>query len=277
MHTPVTANQLTLAQPVIAAFAAYLITFNDWRHLVLGVLLFEFRSLLDCADGTLARAKRTASPNGHALDALCDWLSVVFLYIGVYMHFALHPPPAGAWSAYLPMGLVIAVSLAQGAVRSFSHDYYMRKYGSILEQGRDETVEDLRSRQLALAEDSPLLARAEAWIGRCQHLIFQHEYFRPERSKSISGDQARWFAAQRHSPMMRLIQRLWSVSNGDAYIRLTILSVLAGHVWMWELQLFWATAGVVWIVALLWLNAWFVRRSTEADAAFPELSPTIER
>jgi hypothetical protein len=268
-------------QPLIAALAAFLITFDDWRFLVAGALTFELRSLLDCADGTLARAKKTASPNGHALDALCDWLSVVFLYIGIYMHFVLHPPAPlvgtpptpgillalGEWSAVVPMGAVIGLALFQGAMRSFAHDYYMRKYGSILETGRDETVEALRDKQRALLANSPFMAKVEAWIGRCQHLSFQHEYFDAERSKSISGEQARLFVAHRHGPMMKLIQWLWSISNGDAFIRLTVLSVLAGHAWMWELQLFWATAGFMWIVAVMWLNAWFVRRATEAVPA----------
>lgn len=266
MHTPITANQVTLVQPVIAAIAAYLITFEDWRYMVVGALVFELRSLLDCADGTLARAKRTASPNGHALDAICDWASVVILYIGIYVHFVLHPPPPGEWSAYLPMGMMIGLSLVQGALRSFGHDYYMRKYGSILETGRDETVEELRERQRALAADSPFMARVEVFIGRCGHLFFQQEVFDVVRSRSISGEQASLFSAQRYSPMMKLIQWLWSVSNGDAYIRLTIFSVLLGHAWMWELQLFWATAGFAWIVSVLYLNAWFVRRATEAVA-----------
>src|SRR5690606_16174055 len=89
VKTRVTANQVTLIQPVIAAVAGYLITFHDWRYLVLGALTFELRSMLDCVDGTLARAKKSANPNGHALDAICDWLGVVFLYLGIYFHFRL--------------------------------------------------------------------------------------------------------------------------------------------------------------------------------------------
>src|SRR5688572_15036810 len=62
VKTRVTANQVTLIQPVIAAVAGYLITFHGWRYLVLGALTFELRSMLDCVDGTLARAKKSANP-----------------------------------------------------------------------------------------------------------------------------------------------------------------------------------------------------------------------
>lgn len=260
--TPVTANQVTLIQPVIAAIAGYLITFHDWRYLILGAAVFEFRSLLDCVDGTLARAKKSASPNGHALDAICDWLGVVFLYAGVYFHFRLHPPPDGEWAAYVPMGAVIGLSLFQGAMRSFGADYYMRKYGSILNTGRDETVEDLREKQLALKPDSPFMAKVEAWIGRCQHLSFQHEYFDAEKTQTLSNDQVSAIVDQRHSGAMKAIAFLWSVSNGDFFIRLTIVSVFLGHAWMWQLQLFWATFGFLWIVGVMWLNGWFIKRRT---------------
>ncbi len=263
VKTPITANQVTLAQPVIAALAGYLITFNDWRYLVAGALVFELRSCLDCVDGTLARAKQTSSPNGHALDAMCDWLSVVFLYLGIFFHFYFTPPPSGAWEAYLPMGAIIGLSLFQGAMRSFAADYYMRKFGSIIATGRDETVEDLRKTQLALHAGSSFWARVEAWIGRCQHLSFQHEYFDAERTQSISRDQAQILAAQRNGPAMAAIARLWSISNGDFFIRVSVLSLLLGHRWMWELQLFWASVGFVWIVGVIWLNGWFVRRAIE--------------
>jgi phosphatidylglycerophosphate synthase len=266
VKTPITANQVTLVQPLIAAVAGYLISFGDWRYMALGALTFELRSLLDCVDGSLARAKKTSSPNGHALDALCDWLGVVFLYGGIYAHFLFNPPPVGGWSAYLPMGAVIGLALFQGAMRSFAHDYFMRKFGSILETGRDETVEDLRDKQRALRPDSPFMAKAEAWIGRCQHLSFQLEYFDVERSKSISGEQAQLFAAQRGTGPMKLIQWLWSISNGDAFIRISVVAVLLGHSFLWELMLFWAGIGFAWIVAAMLLTSWFVKRATERTA-----------
>jgi len=264
VKTPITANQVTLIQPLIAALAGYLIMHEDWRYLVLGALTFELRSLLDCTDGTLARAKQSASSGGHALDALCDWLGVTFLYVGVYVHFRFHPPPDGVWSAYLPMGAIVAISLAQGALRSAAHDYFMRKFGSILATGRDETVEDLRDKQRALRPDSPFTDKAEAWIGRWQHVLFQHERFDVARTRSIKGRQAQLLIDQRHSFFMGLIARLWSISGGDFFIRLTVLSVIAGHHWMWELQLFMASLGFLWIVAVVWLSSWFIRRATEA-------------
>jgi phosphatidylglycerophosphate synthase len=261
VRTPITANQVTLVQPLIAAVAAVLIAFDDWRYLVVGALVFELRSLLDCLDGTLARAKNQVSKGGHALDALCDWASVVLLYGGIFVHFLRYPPPAGAWSDYLPMSAVMALSLSQGALRSFAADYYMRKYGSILDAGRDDTVEQLREMQRNLSPTSRFTERAEAWIGRFGHWWFQHEFFDVERTRSITIAQAELFRAQRHTWLTRFVRTLWSVSNGDFFIRLTVLSLFFGHRWMWELQLFWASVGVVWIFGVMWLNGWYLRRA----------------
>lgn len=99
VRTPVTPNQVTLVQPLFAALAGYLVTFDDPRALVAGALVFELRSILDCVDGALARAKSTASPAAHAIGALADWLGVTFLYAGIFWHVHLHPPPGGPWSA----------------------------------------------------------------------------------------------------------------------------------------------------------------------------------
>ena len=70
VHTRITPNQVSLVQPIFAAAAGYLLTFDDFRAHVAAALLFETRSILDCVDGSLARAKKMSSPNGHAIDAM---------------------------------------------------------------------------------------------------------------------------------------------------------------------------------------------------------------
>lgn len=266
VKTPVTPNQITLSQPFIAMVAAYLISHNDWRYLVAGAAVFEFRSMLDCVDGTLARAKKMSSPNGHALDAICDWFSVIILYIGVYMHFVLHPPPGGDWAAYMPMGTIIALSLLQGACRSGAADYFLRKFGSIFATGRDETVEDLRDKQRAVDENTSFWGRVDVGIGRCQHFALQHEVFDAERTTSLTEDQIEQLRKHRTAPLMNFIARMWSIANGDFYIRLTVFSVILGHLWMWKLQLFFASFGFLWIVGLAVLTSWYFRRVTAPEA-----------
>jgi phosphatidylglycerophosphate synthase len=182
VRTRVTPNHVSFVQPLFAGAAGYLVTFADRRHLVLGALLFEIRSVLDCADGTLARARGGGQPGGHAIDATADWLGTVFLYAGIYWHFRLHPAPRGFWSGHVSVGGVLLLALAQGALRSAAADHYKRKLAA--------------GRILTLA---------------------------------------------------------WSVSNGDAFLSLVTLSILADR--MWEAQVFFAAAGFPWILLLLLLTA----------------------
>ncbi|MCC6554779.1 MAG: CDP-alcohol phosphatidyltransferase family protein [Polyangiaceae bacterium] len=261
MRTPVTPNQVTLVQPLIAAFAGYLVTFDDWQHLALAAVVFEVRSILDCADGALARAKRMVSPAGHAIDGLADWLGVTFLYAGIFWHFHLHPPPPGPWSAYLSTNGILLVALFQAATRSFAADYYRLKYVSIFEQGRDETVEILRRKVRALGPSSSFFAHFDVFIGRMGHLSFEHEWFDPERSTSSTGDdQVKQLIREEGSPMTRLIGVLWSISNGDAFLSMIVLSLLLNQLWL--VQVFFASVGLVWIFAVIFLNGWFVRGAT---------------
>jgi phosphatidylglycerophosphate synthase len=261
VSTPVTPNQVTLVQPIFAALAGYLVTFDDPLHLALGALAFEVRSILDCADGALARAKRMVSPAGHAIDAMADWLGVVFLYAGIFWHFHLHPPPPGAWSSYISTNGILLVALFQAATRSFSADYYRLKYCSIFEQGRDETVEVLRRKVRALGPSSSFFAHFDVFIGRMGHLSFEHEWFDPERShSSTGGKQVKQLIREESSPRTRFIGALWSISNGDAFLSMIVLTLLANQLWLG--QLFFATAGLVWIFAVIFLNGSFVRGAT---------------
>ncbi|XXT17756.1 CDP-alcohol phosphatidyltransferase family protein [Sorangium sp. So ce429] len=261
MRTPVTPNQVTLVQPLFAALAGYLVTSDDPRALVAGALAFEVRSILDCVDGALARAKQLVSPAGHAIDAVADWLGVTFLYAGIFWHFHLHRPPGGPWSAVLSTNGILLLALAQAALRSFSADYFKLKYCSIFERGTDETVEALRRKIQVLGPSSSFFARFDVFIGRMGHLAFEHEWFDPERTQPSTGEeQVKQLIREESSPLTRLIGVLWAVSNGDAFLSMVVLTLLVDQLWLG--QVFFATGGVVWIVAVIFLNGWFIRSAS---------------
>jgi phosphatidylglycerophosphate synthase len=78
--TPVTPNQVTFLSAVVAAGACAMIaTLPGHGWLIAAALVFELSFVLDCADGQLARLRRTASPLGHQLDFLMDELKAMLL------------------------------------------------------------------------------------------------------------------------------------------------------------------------------------------------------
>jgi phosphatidylglycerophosphate synthase len=79
--TPITPNQVTFLSAAIAAGAAAMFALlpgHGW--LIASAAMFELSFVLDCADGQLARLRKTASPLGHLLDFLMDELKAMLLY-----------------------------------------------------------------------------------------------------------------------------------------------------------------------------------------------------
>jgi len=262
VKTPITPNQVSLVQPLFAACAGYLLTIGDWRANLGAVAMFELRSILDCADGSLARAKKMSSPNGHAIDAMADWLGVVLLYLGIY-HFLWFHTPSGV-SQMMAM-TVVSFALVQGALRSFAFDYFKNKYLGIYERSVDEAPEILRSKVLGLSKGSSVFAHIDVLIMRAGHLLFELEWFDPTRSRSMSADAVDRMTDEESSPRTKLIGMLWSISGGDAFLSFVILSILVGQ--LWAGQVFFATVGCVWIFGVVLYNVAFLRRYREPAEA----------
>ena len=262
VHTPVTPNQISLLQPVFAAGAGWAVTHSDWRYHVLAVALFEIRSILDCVDGSLARAKKMSSPNGHAIDAAADWLGVVFLYIGIF-HFLYHHTPAGV-STLMAMG-VTSLALLQGAVRSMASDHYKNKYIGIFERKRDDTPVTLRDKLLAIRRGgAPLFTYVDVFILWNSHLMFEGERFNVDRSKPLSEKSIEHMSKNESSLRTKLIGFVWSISSGDAFLSFVVLSILIGQVW--HAQVFFATLGTLWIAGFVFYNVLFLNSQRRVDA-----------
>ena len=118
--TPITPNQVTFGSAVIAAGACAMFALlpgHAW--LIAAAAVFELSFVLDCADGQLARLRRTASPLGHLLDFLMDELKAMLLLAAVAVRlWSEQPGPYG--EQFLLVGLGAVFCLASGiALTSF--------------------------------------------------------------------------------------------------------------------------------------------------------------
>jgi phosphatidylglycerophosphate synthase len=261
VHTPISANQVTAIQPFIAFVAAYCLTLPGHRGLLLAVLVFELRTVLDCADGTLARAKGTASPSGHAIDGICDWLSTVILHGGLLVRLQQMQLPATTFGVSLGVRAVLCLALLQAALRSFAADHYLNHLGPIFDRGRDESEAALRAK---IRKATPgFFAGAEIFIGRMGHLVLQ--------GKWVGADDAHGGSPEPHplhafkdAPGTRALGIAWSLSSGDAYLSWLMLSFALDA--PWQGQVLFATVGFAQILTLILVTAAWVRRRSAATA-----------
>lgn len=80
-NTRITPNQVTFLSAVLAAGAGAMIAgLLGWTWLIIAAAVFELSFVLDCADGQLARLRKTASPLGHLLDFLMDELKAMLIF-----------------------------------------------------------------------------------------------------------------------------------------------------------------------------------------------------
>lgn len=107
VDTRVTPNQVTTVRLITGLAAAVAFAAGPaWLYLAAG--LFVLSTLLDRADGVLARMSGKTSAWGHTYDIIADALSNIFLFIGV--GFALRESMLGHWATL--MGAVAGIAVA---------------------------------------------------------------------------------------------------------------------------------------------------------------------
>lgn len=145
LPTPITPIHLTLAFTAVGFGAALLFAVN--RALPLAGLLVLLKSMLDAADGALARARGRPSRVGRFLDSVCDFVVMGAVCIGIAI---------GRGGGLDNFGLALIAWLCatlQGSVFSY---YYVRYRA---ESGGDTTSRIDESKSAGYAWDNALALR----------------------------------------------------------------------------------------------------------------------
>lgn len=83
LHTPLSANALTILQTIVGAAGAILLISPEYLTNLLGIFLLQFGYVLDCCDGEVARYRKQASVNGVFLDLIGHEIVIPFMYMGL--------------------------------------------------------------------------------------------------------------------------------------------------------------------------------------------------
>ena len=89
---PLTPNQVTLIAWAIGLLAALCFAHGSWVSGVLGALLLQWSSVIDCCDGEVARLKFLESTSGYYLDITCDNI----VHVAVFGHRMVRLSGVGA-------------------------------------------------------------------------------------------------------------------------------------------------------------------------------------
>lgn len=210
VRTPVTPNHVTLGHTVLAFIAAGLLLRHDPALSIVAALLLEVRAIADCFDGVLARAKKTSSPYGRALDQLGDTLGfTAVLVVAAIVSARVHGPAVG-WGVVLLLGFVSGISTS-------CWDFYRRRIASLLEHGRDE-VEDEFLQLARDVADRPTMVMRWGWFVA----NFQMTFFAPSALPGLRARAARGEGPSSHEgegPTPLALSLRARVARGDPELR----------------------------------------------------------
>lgn len=85
VRTPITPNQITIANLLLAFLAAWLLAHPSWGVRVVGASLMQLSSIIDGCDGEVARLKFMFSKIGGWLDTVADDVSNNAFFVGLFV------------------------------------------------------------------------------------------------------------------------------------------------------------------------------------------------
>jgi len=234
----ITPNNVTYTHIVVGLAAASIVAFTakgpgEKYWFLLAFLLLEVRMILDCFDGVLARARKTSSPFGRALDELAD--SIAFIAVTWAMTHRMQLGFKGFALACL--------TLIFGGLSANAWDFYKRKLTSALREGRDGVLEEIQSKK-ALIESGKgsFLDYWGVYFDCFQVLLYE---VRPAK-----GDSASFIRANAEMPSMRRFAKLLAFLSFDNGLGILNVGVLIGAFLGSEVFIL-AYAATMWLTVMV--------------------------
>lgn len=170
-NTRLSANSVTVFHTLVGVLGAYLVYHEQY---LMAVLCLEFRAILDCTDGILARLKNQSSPVGRALDAIGDGIAFNALMIAGTMRLI------GDFNSYSHF-LIVAGVLVFAFVAVHSGVVYQlmcRKLLSIANREVDVVELEWREQyELVKSKTASPLERLAFWIDSMTIKFVSEEWY----------------------------------------------------------------------------------------------------
>jgi phosphatidylglycerophosphate synthase len=134
-RTSLTPNQVTMLSMLVGIGSGILIGIGGSTAILLGAMLLALATILDCADGQLARMKNNGTAFGRILDGVVDYVYTVSAFFGIAIGCRSESINPLLW------WLFVVAAGASYAVQAALLDYYRNEFLARL-TGRRGFVED---------------------------------------------------------------------------------------------------------------------------------------
>jgi hypothetical protein len=218
---PLRPDHVTYLHTLFGITGAAILALSTTRGpLVLAFALLEVRMILDCYDGVLARAKNLSSPRGRTLDELGDAVGYIAICIAMGIHVFRTHPGLMTVAQTVAFGAVV---LATGAMSGHAYDFYKRRLGSALKEGKDAIADELEQKeQLVRAGRAKWITRFGIWFDRWQVRLYEPRY--------AGGNAVGTVVARAHQPGVRFLVKLIGFISWDNVLGLISVAVLLDRV-----------------------------------------------
>jgi len=128
-----TPNQMTFVSMIIAILGGIFFSFSNPLYWVIGCFLFILFSILDCADGELARYYKKSSPIGRYFDLWVHGIESSAMFMGVT--FGVHGFVKQPWVFIL--GFVVVIAFLLRAYSGALKNWHLFEYALLM---NDKTI-----------------------------------------------------------------------------------------------------------------------------------------
>jgi phosphatidylglycerophosphate synthase len=164
MPTPITPNQITVLSMVLGLCAGLAMAARFPHHEVVAGLCLLLSAGLDCADGMLARMRRSFSEIGRMLDGVADLVSLVFALTGVIWFMCVRWAGEPRLLAAILVGS--AITIQSSRVHTLAYDHYKNLFARMTIAGSKDG-DDVRAARASFEK-----ARAEGSLGLVKRVAY---------------------------------------------------------------------------------------------------------
>lgn len=243
-RSPIRPTHVTLSSLVGGVGGGFLLGVGE-QTLVLASVLIGVSTMLDCADGQLARLQNSASSMGRILDGVIDYVVGLSVFAGI----ALRGNPAfaeGSWWSF------VGVAAMSYALQAMMYDLFRTEYLSSIGRSRSSETERLRRSALSPQPHAGILTR------------FYEHY------SALQDRLGTWLGSTTDDPATRLHLRLWGLNGTSTHTAVLIAAALLNQL-EWYL-LYIVVFGNILMLTLMVLRHQYTKRTMVQTEVLSTLS-----